>query len=41
MKKTRKVKNKKIFLKWLKKSYKNTYSTKHGGAPKTVKQRLF
>ena len=34
MKKTRKVKNKKIFLKWMKKSYKNKYSTKHGGAPK-------
>lgn len=32
MKKTRKIKNKKIFLKWLKKSYKNKYSTKHGGA---------
>ena len=32
MKKTRKVKNKKIFLKWLKKSYKNKYSTKDGGA---------
>jgi hypothetical protein len=31
MKKTRKLKNKKIFLKWLKKSYKNKYSTKHGG----------
>ena len=39
MKKTRKVKNKKIFLKWLKKSYKNTYSTKHGGAPKTDKEK--
>ena len=32
MKKTRKIKNKKIFLKWLKKSYKNKYSTKDGGA---------
>ena len=39
MKKTRKVKNKKIFLKWLKKSYKNKYSTKHGGAPKTDKEK--
>ena len=36
MKKTRKIKNKKIFLKWLKKSYKNKYSTKHGGAGETT-----
>lgn len=39
MKKTRKVKNKKIFLKWLKKSYKNKYSTKHGGAPENGKKK--
>jgi hypothetical protein len=31
MKKTRKVKNKKLFLKWLKRSSKNDYSIKHGG----------
>lgn len=31
MKKTRKFKNKKLFLKWLKKSHKNDYSIKHGG----------
>ena len=34
MKKTRKFKNKKLFLKWLKKSHKNEYSIKHGGQPK-------
>lgn len=34
MKKTRKFKNKKLFLKWLKKSHKNDYSIKHGGQPK-------
>ena len=35
MKKTRKIKNKKLFLKWLKKSrsHINKYSIKHGGAP--------
>ena len=31
MKKTRKIKNKKLFLKWLKKSHKNKYSIKYGG----------
>jgi len=31
MKKTRKFKNKKLFLKWFKKSQKNKYSIKHGG----------
>ena len=36
MKKTRKIKNKKLFLKWLKKSrsHINKYSIKHGGEPK-------
>ena len=34
MKKTRKFKNKKLFLKWLKKSHKNDYSIKHGGETK-------
>ena len=34
MKKTRKIKNKKLFLKWLKKSHKNKYSIKYGGQPK-------
>ena len=32
MKKTRKIKNKKLFLKWFKKSHKNKYSIKYGGA---------
>ena len=31
MKKTRKFKNKELFLKWFKKSQKNKYSIKHGG----------
>jgi len=39
MKKTRKLKNKKIFLKWMKKSYKNNYSTKHGGTQKAEKEK--
>ena len=34
MKKTRKIKNKELFLKWLKKSHKNKYSIKYGGQPK-------
>ena len=34
MKKTRKFKNKELFLKWFKKSQKNKYSIKHGGKTK-------
>jgi hypothetical protein len=32
MKKTRKIRNKKLFLKWLKKSHRNKYNIVHGGA---------
>ena len=34
MNKTRKIRNKKLFLKWLKKSHRNKYNIVHGGAKK-------
>jgi len=41
MKKTRKIKNKKLFLKWLKKSHKNNYNRVHsGGVSKKTTQNL-
>lgn len=41
MKKTRKIKNKKLFLKWLKKSHKNNYNRVHsGGVSKKTTQSL-
>jgi len=36
MNKTRKIRNKKLFLKWLKKSHRNKYNIVHGGAKKGV-----